>query len=111
MIVIAQIESPEGLENCEAIAAVDGIGEFAVLYHTHTANSTILNECEWWRVDMLFVGPNDLACSMGFRPADHENIPEVQDAIERIRKAAVSNGKYAGMFCTQPDQVSMSTID
>lgn len=57
-------------------------------------------------LDMLFVGPNDLACSMGFRAADHENIPEVQEAIERIRKAAVSNGKYAGMFCTQPEQVS-----
>lgn len=43
---------------------------------------------------------------MGYPPPDHPNIPEVQDAIERIRAAAHSAGKYAGMFCTQPEQVS-----
>lgn len=55
---------------------------------------------------MLFVGPNDLCSSMGYPPPEHPNIPEVQDAIERIRKAAHAAGKYAGMFCTQPEQVS-----
>ena len=59
---------------------------------------------------MLFVGPNDLCSSMGYPPPDHPNIPEVQDAIERIRAAAHSAGKYAGMFCTQPEQVSRSAF-
>jgi 4-hydroxy-2-oxoheptanedioate aldolase len=56
---------------------------------------------------MLFVGPNDLCSSMGYPPPDHPNIPEVQDAIERIRKAAEAAGKYSGMFCTTPEQVSI----
>jgi 4-hydroxy-2-oxoheptanedioate aldolase len=55
--------------------------------------------------DMLFVGPNDLANSMGFECTTHESIPEVQDAIARVLKAAHDNGKYAGMFCTDPQQV------
>lgn len=60
--------------------------------------------------DMLFVGPNDLCSSMGYPPPDHPNIPEVQDAIERIRKAAQDNGKAAGMFCTHPDQAGIKNI-
>ncbi|KAI5449552.1 hypothetical protein NCC49_004615 [Naganishia albida] len=80
VFLAVQIETEEGLRNCEEIAKVEG-------------------------VDMLFVGPNDLCSSMGYPPPEHPNIPEVQDAIERIRKAAHAAGKYAGMFCTQPEQV------
>ncbi|KAJ9092575.1 hypothetical protein QFC19_008683 [Naganishia cerealis] len=80
IFLVVQIETEEGLQNCEEIAKVEGI-------------------------DMLFVGPNDLCSSMGYPPPEHPNIPEVQDAIERIRKAAHAAGKYAGMFCTQPEQV------
>lgn len=81
IFLIVQIETQDGLNNCEEIAKVDGI-------------------------DMLFVGPNDLANSMGFECTKHESIPEVQDAIARVLKAAHDNGKYAGMFCTEPQQVS-----
>jgi len=79
--VAVQIETVQGLENCEEIAKVEG-------------------------VDMLFVGPNDLASSMGFPPGDHPNIPEVQAGIERVLKAAKAAGKYAGMFCLTADQVA-----
>ncbi|KAF5393931.1 hypothetical protein D9757_000336 [Collybiopsis confluens] len=68
--IAVQIETAEGLENCEEIAKVDGI-------------------------DMLFVG------------LDHLNIPEVQDAIERVLAAAKAAGKYAGMFCTSAEQVQV----
>jgi len=54
---------------------------------------------------MLFVGPNDLASSMGFVSSDHPNIPEVQDAIARVLAAAKAAGKYAGMFCLTADEV------
>lgn len=57
---------------------------------------------------MLFVGPNDLAMSLGHMGLDHAKIPEVQDAIERVRKAAHDAGKWAGMFCTEPEQVSLT---
>ncbi|KAF9481991.1 Phosphoenolpyruvate/pyruvate domain-containing protein [Pholiota conissans] len=78
--VAVQIETLPGLENCEEIAKVDGI-------------------------DMLFIGPNDLASSMGYPSHLHESIPEVQEAIKRILAAAHNAGKYAGMFCTEAAHV------
>lgn len=57
--VCVQIESRKAVENIESIAAVDGI-------------------------DMLFIGPNDLAASMGYVAFEHASTPEVQDASARI---------------------------
>ena len=73
-LVAVQIESVEGLQNCEEIAKVDGI-------------------------DMVFVGPNDLCSSMGYVAGDHQNVPEVQEAIARVLRACQAAGKYAGMVC------------
>lgn len=69
LCLVAQIETRAGLENLEAIAAVPGI-------------------------DALFIGPNDLAASLGFRghPEDIEGV--VEKAIARILAA----GKPAGIF-------------
>lgn len=47
---------------------------------------------------MLFIGPNDLAASMGHHAPDHANIPEVQEATARVLKAAKEAGKFAGHF-------------
>jgi 2-keto-3-deoxy-L-rhamnonate aldolase RhmA len=49
-------------------------------------------------IDVLFIGPWDLGNNIG-RPvlgAFHEDL---EAAIERIRKAAVDNGKRAGIYC------------
>jgi 4-hydroxy-2-oxoheptanedioate aldolase len=48
--------------------------------------------------DALFIGPNDLASSMGYFAFDHAKISEVQEATARILKAAKSAGKFAGHF-------------
>jgi 2-keto-3-deoxy-L-rhamnonate aldolase RhmA len=81
---IAQIESPEAVENVEEIAAVEG-------------------------VDVLFVGPGDLSFAMGiFR--DLEN-PVFRDAIARVVAAAEGAGKTAGIFLTSPDAVSRAIAD
>jgi len=73
VMVCVQIESQKAVDNVEEIAAVDG-------------------------VDMLFVGPNDLAASMGHVAFDHASITEVQDAIVRVLKAGLDAGKYVGHF-------------
>lgn len=90
--IIVQIESIEGLNACEEIARVPGIGKFSPpsLLVAATDEPTLTPRR---MPDMLFVGPNDLCSSMGFVAGDHENIPEVQAAIERIRKAAHAAGK------------------
>ncbi|MDR9437992.1 MAG: 4-hydroxy-2-oxoheptanedioate aldolase [Halomonas sp.] len=68
--LILQLESPEALENLEAIAAVEG-------------------------VDGLFIGPADLSAAMGHRgdPGHPEVVAAIKEAIERIRAA----GKAAGI--------------
>ncbi|KAL2865544.1 HpcH/HpaI aldolase family protein [Aspergillus lucknowensis] len=81
IIVIVQIESRRAVENCEEIAGVDG-------------------------VDMLFIGPNDLASSMGYVAFDHGGIEEVQSAIARVLKAAKGRGKYAGHFALGAEEAA-----
>lgn len=79
--VIVQIESPQGVANASSIAAVDGI-------------------------DALFIGPNDLASSMGYFAFDHPKIPEVQEASASVLRAAKEKGKFAGHFCLGADEAA-----
>ena len=71
--LLVQIESQLGLDNLDAIAALDG-------------------------VDGLFIGPADLSASMGF--LDNPTAPEVQAAIEdafvRIARAGKASGILMG---------------
>lgn len=73
--LIVQIESRTGLQNVDAIAAVDG-------------------------VDAVFIGPADLAASMGYlgQPGHAEVKAAISDAIGRI----VAAGKAAGVFSSDP---------
>jgi len=52
---------------------------------------------------MLFIGPNDLAASMGYFAFDHAQIEEVQKATARVLKVAQDAGKYAGHFALSAD--------
>jgi 2-keto-3-deoxy-L-rhamnonate aldolase RhmA len=71
VFLIAQIETATGVENCEAIAAVDGI-------------------------DCLWVGHFDLTASMGIAAQfDH---PDFLAAIDRVIAACNANGKAAGIM-------------
>ncbi|MDT6961452.1 aldolase/citrate lyase family protein [Cupriavidus sp. SZY C1] len=74
--LIAMIETPTGVANAEAIAAVDGI-------------------------DAVFVGPNDLAHAMGY--GNDWKTPAVAAAIEQALRAVQSQGKCAGIIALSPD--------
>jgi 2-dehydro-3-deoxyglucarate aldolase/4-hydroxy-2-oxoheptanedioate aldolase len=78
-LVIAIIESPEGLEAVEAIAAVPGI-------------------------DGLMVGHGDLSCALGL--ADDPRGPAMQRAEDRVLAAARTHGRIAGMVCAGPAQAA-----
>lgn len=82
VMVCVQIENRKAVENVEEIAAVDGI-------------------------DMLFVGPNDLASSMGYVAFDHASISEVQEASARVLKAGLDAGKYVGHFALSADAAAL----
>lgn len=69
-LVGVMIETPEGLENVEAIAAVPGI-------------------------DVIHVGTNDLLVNMGL-PGQFD-APEIVAAQERVNAACIANGIVAGI--------------
>jgi len=73
--LIVQIESRQGLANLDAIMAVEG-------------------------VDAAFIGPADLAASMGY--LGESGHAEVQAAIEAALTRIEATGKAAGVFVTDP---------
>lgn len=77
LLIVAQIESAEGLANVEAIAAVDGI-------------------------DVLFVGPTDLGTALGLDGDPHD--PTFREALARVAAAARMHGKVAGSLVRDQKQ-------
>jgi len=69
LLLVAQIEHVDAIDEIEAIAAVEGI-------------------------DALLIGPNDLAGSMGL--LERLDDPKVLDACERVEKATLAAGKWLG---------------
>lgn len=78
LTTVVQIETLDGLKTVENIAAIDG-------------------------VDVLFIGPLDLSVNLGIpQQFDH---PDFIAAKKRIVKAAVDNGKAAGLLLLNETQV------
>jgi 4-hydroxy-2-oxoheptanedioate aldolase len=82
ILVLAMIETREGLSNLEDILAVPGL-------------------------DGIYVGPNDLSLALGFRPENESSVPEVINAIELVRRRTVEMGKIAGIFCSSGEMAAM----
>jgi 4-hydroxy-2-oxoheptanedioate aldolase len=70
---LVMIETARGLANVEEIASVPG-------------------------VDALFIGPSDLAISLGMQPGADGN-PEFEASMARIRRAAIAAGIGVGLPC------------
>ena len=78
-LVIAQIETTSGIENVEAISAVEGL-------------------------DVLWIGHNDLTNSIGI-PGQFDH-PDYLRAIDRFLRACADNGKAPGIMSTGVDEAS-----
>ncbi len=78
-LVVVQIESPEAVENAEAIAAVDG-------------------------VDVLFIGPLDLSVSMGI-PRDFDNL-DFLASCRKVKEAAHKFNKACGILLLDEADIS-----
>ena len=76
VLVIPQIEDVEGIENVGEIARVEG-------------------------VDVGFIGPRDLAFSMGVEPGH----PDHEAAIQKVLEAFKSAGKPCGLPCREPEAI------
>lgn len=75
IIKLAMIETREGLENVEEIVNVDGL-------------------------DGVFVGPTDLALTLGLAPGPEHTHAELEEAISHILSKTKQAGKKAGIFCS-----------
>jgi len=81
VVLLVMIETVEALDNVDDIAAVTG-------------------------VDALFVGPVDLALSMGL-PLDFTGTAApVMDAVDRVVKAAVRAGKFVGSVSSSAEHAA-----
>ncbi len=74
--LVVQIETPEAVENAEAIAALDGVVG-------------------------LFVGPGDL----GLRLSKYQGLPSLDECIEQVAHAAAQYGKAWGLPARTPEQL------
>lgn len=79
ILVILMIETAEGVRNAEEILSVPG-------------------------VDACFVGPNDLAASMGLEPSLDPSAPEYQEAIGSILRACKKYGVAPGLHTPSADR-------
>lgn len=75
ILVLAMIETSEGLDKLDAILATPGL-------------------------DGIYVGPNDLALALGRAPAAESEDPVVAEAIAGILAATRDAGLLAGIFCS-----------
>lgn len=73
-LCFVMVETREGLERVEEIAATPG-------------------------VDGIYVGPSDLALSIGLQPTLEVTEDEHVEAVRRIREACQSHGIVAGIHC------------
>lgn len=73
-LCIVMVESREGLENVDEIAATPG-------------------------VDVIYIGPADLALALDLPPELDKDEPEHVAAVERIREACTRHGIVAGIQC------------
>ena len=76
LLIICQVEAKTAVENIDELVAVEGI-------------------------DMLFIGPMDLSCSIG-KPGQLED-PEFLDIKARAEEAIKKSDKFLGGLCTPVD--------
>jgi 4-hydroxy-2-oxoheptanedioate aldolase len=50
-------------------------------------------------LDGIFVGPSDLAVSLGYKPGFDPQFPEVQEAVRMIAAKCIEHGKIPGTHC------------
>jgi 4-hydroxy-2-oxoheptanedioate aldolase len=83
ILLVLQIEHIDGVNNVDEIMSVPG-------------------------VDACFIGPNDMAASMGLGlgvPLESD-IPQLEEAIAHVRETCVKHGVAPGIHCSHADGVN-----
>ena len=80
-LCLTMIETRAGLDHLEEIAATPGL-------------------------DGIYIGPSDLALSLGLQPTGRLEHPPVLEAIERIRACCAERGLICGLHCLDPEDAA-----
>jgi 4-hydroxy-2-oxoheptanedioate aldolase len=83
---LAMIETAEAMDNLDRILAVE-------------------------ELDAVYIGPSDLALSLGVAPAPVPTDPKVLDAIREIRERATRAGKAACIHCGSPEMAQATLAE
>lgn len=75
IMILAMVETADGLANVEAIAGTPGL-------------------------DGIYIGPNDLALALGRPTAPESDDPLMIEAVARIRNVTAAAGKISAIFCS-----------
>lgn len=88
ILTMVQIETVAGVDNVDEICQVEGIGRLVWLEK--------MDRIDIYQLDLIFIGPNDLALSLlGYTPAKYtEKI--FLDAIDKVVASAKKHGKKVG---------------
>lgn len=81
ILVLAMIETPAGLDNADEILQVQGL-------------------------DGIYIGPNDLALSLGISPALPWQSTDLAKHIPYLIKLCHTHNKYSGIFCADVDMAA-----
>lgn len=87
---------------------VVGANDFVVsigMVETQAALDNLDNILDVAELDAIYVGPADLALSLGFAPTLLPQEPKVLEAIADIRARAKRAGKLVGLHCGLPESV------
>lgn len=79
ILVVVQIEHIAAVERADEICGAEG-------------------------VDVVFIGPNDLASSMGLRGTDFRENAAWEEAVQAVRRAAERAGRPLGMMCASIEE-------
>ena len=85
--------------------ANDTILSFAMI-ETEEAVANLDDICATPGLDAVYVGPSDLAISMGYQPAGYPTEPAVVDMIKKIRDIAVKHDVKPTIHCAHGDMVA-----
>ena len=77
ILTLAMIETRKGLENLDAILAVEGL-------------------------DGIYIGPNDLCLALGLAPSSEPADAKGRDTIADLRARVAKAGKVSGIVCSGP---------
>jgi 4-hydroxy-2-oxoheptanedioate aldolase len=77
VVCLAQLETRQALDNLEAILETPGL-------------------------DGLYIGPNDLAISLGYPPRLEREEPEIHAIYDQVIAAAGRHGRVVALHCDQP---------